>query len=131
MHINVKRAVRVFRFHATIVLRQIPSFGKDPMTKSKTKITHQVRLHAVISGIVQGVNFRYYTTRQAHLLGVTGWVANRWDGSVEVMAEGTRGQLQDLLDWLGHGPPSASVMGVEAGWEQATGEFDSFGTRYV
>ena len=100
------------------------------MTRSKTKIANQVRLHAVISGIVQGVNFRYYTTRQAQPLGLTGWVANRWDGSVEVVAEGTRGQLQDLLDWLRHGPPSASVTGVEAGWEQATGEYSSFTTRY-
>ena len=101
------------------------------MTRSKTKIANQVRLHAVISGIVQGVNFRYYTTRQAELLGVTGWVANRWDGSVEVVAEGTRSQLLDLLDWLGHGPPSASVVGMEADWEQATGEFGSFTTRYA
>jgi acylphosphatase len=113
------------------MLRKITFCSEYPMARSKTNIAPQVRLHAVISGIVQGVNFRYYTTRQAQGLGLTGWVANRWDGSVEVVAEGTRGPLQDLLDWLRHGPPSASVMGVEADWERATGEFVSFTTRYL
>lgn len=98
---------------------------------SKTQASDLVRLHAVVSGIVQGVNFRYYTTRQAQSLGVTGWVANRWDGTVEVVAEGTRTQLQSLLDWLGHGPPSATVTGVQADWEKATGEFHSFSVRYL
>ncbi len=98
---------------------------------SKTQTSDQVRLHAIVSGVVQGVNFRYYTARQAQSLGVTGWVANRWDGTVEVVAEGTRPQLQPLLDWLGHGPPSATVTGVQADWGKATGEFHSFSVRYL
>ena len=101
------------------------------MTKAKSKSVDRLRLHAVVSGIVQGVNFRYYTQRQADSLGVTGWVANRWDGSVEVVAEGTRAQLDDLRDWLGQGPPSATVTGIQADWEKATGEFSGFQVRYL
>ena len=103
------------------------------MTKSKSSIPSpdRIRLHAIVSGVVQGVNFRYYTTRQAQSLGVTGWVANRWDGAVEVVAEGTRTQVQALLDWLGHGPPSATVTGVQVDWEKATGELRSFTVRYL
>lgn len=88
------------------------------------------RLHAIVSGIVQGVNFRYYTSREAERLGVKGWVANREDGTVEVVAEGSRPDLERLQDWLRHGPPSAQVDYVQADWEQATGEFVSFRIRY-
>jgi len=101
------------------------------MSKSKNKSAEHVRLHAVVSGIVQGVNFRYYTNRQAEALGVAGWVANRWDGTVEVVAEGARPAVQSLLDWLHQGPPSATVIGVEAAWEKATGEYTSFRVRYL
>ena len=101
------------------------------MSKSKTNSPDLARLHAIVSGMVQGVNFRYYTARQAEALGVTGWVANRWDGTVEVVAEGTRAELESLLDWLGHGPPSARVEGVESTWEKPTGEYDAFRVRYL
>jgi acylphosphatase len=101
------------------------------MSKSKRKSSDHAGLHAVVSGIVQGVNFRYYTAHQAESFGLTGWVANRWDGSVEVVAEGPRADLQALLDWLSHGPPSATVTGVQADWEQATGEYTAFRVRYT
>jgi acylphosphatase len=101
------------------------------MTKSKIKAADHVRLHVIVSGIVQGVNFRYYTNRQAESLGLTGWVANRWDGAVEVVAEGTRPAVQSLLDWLHHGPPSAMVTGVQVEREKATGEFTTFRVRYL
>ena len=101
------------------------------MGKDKSKTSNQARLHAIVSGIVQGVNFRYYTARQAETLGVTGWVANQWDGTVQVVAEGTRAQLEALLEWLEHGPPSARVDGVEATWEEPTGEYTTFRVRYL
>jgi acylphosphatase len=101
------------------------------MSKSKRRPLDHARLDAVVSGIVQGVNFRYYTARHAESLGLTGWVANRWDGTVEVVAEGPRADLQALLDWLSHGPPSATVTGVQADWEQATGEDTAFRVRYL
>ena len=98
---------------------------------AKKKVNGLTRLHAVVSGIVQGVNFRYYTQREAESLGITGWVANRWDGTVEVVGEGTPAQLEELLTWLQQGPPSASVHEVQAGWEVATGEFHHFQVSYL
>jgi acylphosphatase len=89
------------------------------------------RLHAIVYGMVQGVSFRYYTTRKANELAITGWVMNRRDGrSVEVMAEGERDKLDQLHEWLHEGSPDAQVERVEAEWETATGEFTAFRTRY-
>jgi acylphosphatase len=89
-----------------------------------------VRLHAQIHGFVQGVSFRYYTLREAASLGVVGWVCNRYDGSVEVVAEGERAVVNKLLSWLHRGPPSAHVEKVEAEWEPPTGEFQRFEVRF-
>ncbi len=98
---------------------------------AKKKASDNVRLHAVVSGIVQGVNFRYYTQREAEALGLDGWVANRWDGTVEVVAEGSRARLNELLAWLHNGPPSASVDSVQADWQEASGEFFGFRISFL
>ncbi len=90
-----------------------------------------VRLHAVVEGIVQGVNFRYYTVRKARSLGLTGWVANRWDGKVETVAEGPREALEAFLEFLHEGSPSAVVSRVIPRWEKATGEFSDFRVTYL
>jgi len=95
------------------------------------KPTDQARLHAVVEGIVQGVNFRYYTVRQARALGLTGWVANRWDGTVETVAEGPRPALREFLDFLHEGPPAAHVTHVAVQWEEPTGEFTDFRIIYL
>lgn len=92
--------------------------------------TKVARLHANVFGRVQGVSFRYYTIRQADALELTGWVANRYDGSVEVVAEGDKAELQKLLIFLHRGPSSARVDRVQADWGEATGEFDRFRVRY-
>ncbi len=86
---------------------------------------HQ-RLHAKIFGQVQGVNFRFYTRLTAAQIGVTGWVRNRVDGSVEVVAEGTPQRLEKLIQFLNTGPESASVSRVEIDWLAATNEFVDF-----
>ena len=91
--------------------------------------THK-RLHAIIHGRVQGVSFRHHTTLKAQELNVTGWVYNRPDGKVEVVAEGTDEQLQALLDFLHKGSPHAQVKQVDPNWQGASGEFDTFRTRY-
>ncbi len=88
------------------------------------------RLHAQISGFVQGVYFRDTTRHQAQALGVTGWVCNRPDGSVEVLAEGPRPQLESLLGFLKVGPQHARVDQVQAEWLAATGEFTLFEIRW-
>ena len=56
-----------------------------------------MHLHAIVSGDVQGVGFRAHTSHIARSLGITGWVRNREDGSVEVVAEGAKTVLQELL----------------------------------
>ncbi len=84
------------------------------------------RVHAVISGRVQGVAFRYFTERWASELGLTGWVRNRFDGRVEVVAEGKKDGLEALLTRLREGPRSAVVEDVDVVWEQPTGEFRDF-----
>ncbi len=88
------------------------------------------QLHAIVSGRVQGVNFRYYTQLTAHRLGARGWVRNLDDGSVEVVAEGTAAQLDKLLAFLRKGPPSARVIDVSVQWYPASGHFEDFQIRY-
>jgi acylphosphatase len=67
----------------------------------------------IVRGRVQGVGFRWFVEREAHLLGIAGWVRNNRDGSVEVLAQGTREQLSGLHSRLREGPRAARVDGVE------------------
>jgi acylphosphatase len=69
----------------------------------------------VVSGRVQGVFFRAGTQDVARHLGLTGWVRNRSDGCVELIACGEAGALAKLEQWLWQGPPQARVARVEAG----------------
>ena len=93
--------------------------------------TSRARIHAIVRGRVQGVNFRYYTTRTARRLGLKGWVANRADGTVETVAEGDQSDLEEFKDFLHRGSPAARVEDVEVDWESITGEFDGFRVRYL
>ena len=88
------------------------------------------RLHACVRGRVQGVSFRFYTRDQATTLGLTGWVANLDDGSVEVVAEGSRSALDRLLVWLRHGPPSARVDDLQSDFLASTDTFDQFTVEF-
>jgi len=85
-----------------------------------------LRLHAFVHGSVQGVSFRYYALHRAQALGLRGFVRNRWDGSVEVVAEGKSEPLEQLLSWLHIGPPAADVERVAVQWEKPSGEFAHF-----
>lgn len=67
----------------------------------------------VVRGRVQGVGFRWFVEREAHMLGIAGWVRNNHDGSVEVLAQGTRDQLSGLHGRLREGPRAARVDAVE------------------
>lgn len=84
------------------------------------------RLHAVIEGTVQGVGFRKFVQENANRLNLTGWVRNRWDGTVEVTAEGHRQDLEKLLQALRRGPRASTVSGVRPEWREANGEFEYF-----
>lgn len=90
----------------------------------------KARLHMRIYGDVQGVFFRANTKERADALGLTGWVRNREDGSVECVAEGEKEKLEKLLEWCKTGPPGASVSEVRSEWKEFKGEFRNFSIRY-
>ena len=74
-----------------------------------------------VRGDVQGVGFRYVVQRRAQEMGLAGWVRNRPDGSVELVAEGDRAALGRLLELAGKGPGLADVDQVDVEWGDATG----------
>lgn len=88
------------------------------------------RLHAVVFGRVQGVNFRSTAQQTAAQLRLTGWVMNRWDGAVETVAEGAPHALEAFERFLQRGPRAADVERVERELSAATGEFRSFNIRW-
>lgn len=89
-----------------------------------------IRVRLIIQGRVQGVWFRDSTRREALGLGVTGWVKNRRDGGVEVVAEGPEEKVRELVAWCHHGPPYARVTDVHETRETWRGEFETFQIRY-
>ena len=86
----------------------------------------QERLHGVIKGDVQGVGFRYFVQRKARQLGLRGWVRNNDDGTVELVAEGGRDELEQLKRALQEGPRMARVDRVETQWSNGTGNLSAF-----
>ena len=87
------------------------------------------RVHVIVRGRVQGVYFRDYTRRQAQALGVSGWVCNLPDRSVEAVIEGEAGSVEAMLAWLHTGSPMSTVTAVETEEEEARGE-QSFVIRH-
>lgn len=86
----------------------------------------KIRARLIISGRVQGVYFRAETYERAAALGLTGWVRNKPDRTVEVVVEGSRGGVEKLVAWCRQGPPVAEVSDVNVVWENYTGEFKKF-----
>jgi acylphosphatase len=85
------------------------------------------RLEANVRGRVHGVGFRYFVVMRAMRLGLTGFVANDQDGSVRVVAEGPRADLESLLEALHEGPASAIVENVIDNYLPYTGHWGTFG----
>jgi len=81
----------------------------------------------LITGRVQGVGFRFYMERKARELGVTGWVRNRRDGSVEAIIQGASEAVEAMIAWARRGPPSAVVADVRV--TDASGDFATFEAR--
>ena len=71
--------------------------------------------HFLISGRVQGVGFRHFTTVKARNLGLKGWVKNLPDGRVEAVIQGDPGNIYKMAEILRQGPPSAKVRDIESG----------------
>lgn len=90
----------------------------------------QLRLEAIVHGYVQGVGFRWRTREVARRLNLRGYVRNRPDRTVQVVAEGTARALQELLSYLQEGPSAASVAHVEERWLPSRGEFAGFEVRF-
>ena len=84
------------------------------------------QLQLVVRGRVQGVYFRASTQREARRLGLSGWVRNRPDGSIEILAEGEEVSIRELYGWAQKGPSAARVERVDTRWRSFTGEFPDF-----
>ena len=91
-------------------------------------LSNKKRIHLLIFGDVQGVGFRAWVRRLAQELGLTGWVRNREDGGVEVIAEGVR--LEEFVKRCRKGLESSWVEKVDATWGEARGEFVDFEVVY-
>jgi len=87
------------------------------------------RVHVFVSGRVQGVSFRAFTTRHAKALGLTGWVMNLRDGRVEAVIEGPKEKVAELLKLIEKGPPAARVDNLKVTDERPRGDFRSFTRR--
>jgi acylphosphatase len=89
----------------------------------------EARVHATVEGLVQGVGFRWFVQQRARTLGLTGYVRNRPEGTVEFEAEGGKEELERLLAQVRTGPRSAQVTGMAVEWLPYRGEATDFQIR--
>jgi acylphosphatase len=90
----------------------------------------KARLHALVSGRVQGVFFRSSVADLAVSLGIKGWVRNLPDGRVETVLEGDKDSVEKIVNFCQRGPPGAHVTDVQLNWEEPRGEFSTFKILY-
>ncbi len=93
-------------------------------------MAEKIKAHLFVSGLVQGVFFRDNTRLKAEELGVTGWVRNLSDGRVEIMAEGEKEKVEELVEWVKKGSSAARVDNLDVEWQEYVEEFTSFEIRY-
>lgn len=93
-------------------------------------MSQKTRAHLIITGKVQGVFFRAETCRAATLYGVTGWVRNLPDKTVEAVTEGNAVDVESLINWCKKGPPLSRVDDVLVHSQDYQGEFDDFSIAY-
>ncbi len=86
----------------------------------------EARAHLFVSGLVQGVGYRYFAIRRADAYGISGFAKNLIDGRVEVVAEGNPGLVEEFIKDLRNGPISAHVTDIRIEWEKPTFEFTGF-----
>jgi acylphosphatase len=84
------------------------------------------RVQIIVRGRVSGAFFRPAAQREARRLGISGWVRNRPDGTVELLAEGEEDAIKEIVSWAQHGPSAARVDDVDVRWRSYTGEFSEF-----
>jgi len=95
-----------------------------------TRKQELLRIEAYAKGMVQGVGYRYFVITKAAQLGLTGYPQNLPDGSVAVLAEGSREDLESLIAVLRTGPRAATVPDVDVSWRAGTGEYKAFGVKH-
>lgn len=88
------------------------------------------RVRILVEGLVQGVNFRYYTQQKAKENNILGWVRNLSDGRVEAVFEGDDEAVEQMIDFCQNGPPSAKVTDLVVKKEDWKGEFRDFRVKY-
>ena len=88
------------------------------------------RIRITVHGLVQGVGFRYHTCQTALALGLTGYVRNLADGTVEIVADGADEELQQLITWAEQGPPTARVDRIERQELMTVNSFDTFTVEF-
>lgn len=89
-----------------------------------------LRAQVIVHGLVQGVWFRQSTKDEALRIGVSGWVRNLPDGTVEAVFEGGKKQVEEIVGWCHRGPSGAEVTKVDISWQKHKGEFSRFDIRY-
>jgi len=89
-----------------------------------------VRAHVVIEGRVQKVFYRFNAFDEARELGLTGWIKNLTDGSVEAIFEGPENLVKEIILWCKEGPRLAKVKNIKVNFEEATSEFNDFRIVY-
>ena len=85
-----------------------------------------LQIQAFASGRVQGVNFRNYVHRKASQLGLKGYVRNLYDERVEILAQGERDDIDDLIDFVRSSPGLSFVTNLEINWQEASGKLKEF-----
>lgn len=93
--------------------------------------SHEIQeLHAIVHGRVQGVGFRYFVIEKALSMGLRGYARNTDHGTVEVLAQGSRPALENLLALLRRGPSAANVSEVEVSWGEPSTHLSGFHVRF-
>jgi len=85
-----------------------------------------VRAYIIVSGMVQGVGYRYFVLKVAHRMELTGWVKNLPNGDVEIDVEGPRGLIESFIRELRVGNAWATVRNIDVGWDKYTGKYTGF-----
>jgi acylphosphatase len=96
----------------------------------KASETTAEEFHLRIAGDVQGVSFRYYAWQEANRLGLAGFVRNLPGGEVEIIAQGSKENLEKLIDWVSRGPRFAQVEKVAVKRQKTQQRFQSFEISY-
>jgi len=88
-----------------------------------------IRAEIIVSGLVQGVGFRYFVLSKANELKLNGYVKNQFDGTVLTVVEGSKSLIETLFNYLKIGPMHSDVRDIKIGWRSFAAEFSSFEIR--